>query len=124
MEEVEVLASYETDYYEGVPAVTRREYGEGKAYYLACETEDGFLSAFYGKLIQELGIAGEFTGKLPYGVAVSKREGNGEFWFIQNFNREETQLELPFAAAVVPEGTPLEGSVTLKPYECLVLKRA
>lgn len=124
VEEVEVLASYETDYYEGVPAVTRRGYGEGKAYYIACETEEGFLSAFYGNLIRELGIAGEFTGKLPYGVAVSKREGNGEFWFIQNFNREETQMELPFAAAAVPEGTPLEGSVTLKPYECLVLKRA
>ena len=38
-EGAEVLASYESDYYAGCPALTRKSYGSGRAYYLACETE-------------------------------------------------------------------------------------
>ena len=73
-EGAEVLASYESDYYAGCPALTRKSYGSGKAYYLACETEEAFLKALYAGLAEENGIGTEFTGRLPYGVTVSHRD--------------------------------------------------
>ena len=125
-----VLAYFEQDYYTGFPALTVREYGEGRAYYLACETEEGFLRELYGGLMEELGLTGAFTGLLPYGVTVSERkpmdgEADGaSVWFLQNFNASETDVQLPFPAAQIPEGTRLEGTITLNPYECLILERA
>ena len=118
---VEVLAAYEQDYYQGFPALTRKKYGKGSALYLACEAEEGFLKALYGRLTEECRIQGEFTGRLPQGVVVSKRDGENPVWFLQNFNRTEERVELPFACHTVEDGRILEGSVTLRPYECLVL---
>lgn len=120
-EGAEVLASYESDYYAGCPALTRKSYGSGRAYYLACETEEAFLKALYAGLAEENGIGTEFTGRLPYGVTVSHREGGQDLWFVQNFNEAETQMELPGTYARVEDGMELKGSITLKPFECLIL---
>lgn len=120
----QVICAYEQDYYEGLPALSCKEYGKGKGYYLACEMEDGFLTALYGKLTKELGIQGEFTGRLPEGVSVSKRDGGSPVWFLENFNREEKRICLPFRAKTVPDGEILEEEIVLKPYECLILTRA
>lgn len=118
---VEVLSVYEQDYYQGFPALTRKKYGKGNALYLACEAEEGFLKALYEWLAGECRIRGEFTGRLPQGVVVSRRDGEKPVWFLQNFNREEKTVELPFACRTVEDGRTLEGSVTLKPYECVIL---
>ena len=89
---VKVLGSYEQDYYQGFPALTEKKYGKGRALYLACETEKPFLKALYERLAEECGIRGEFTGRLPEGVAVSRRDGDRPVWFLQNFNRETAQV--------------------------------
>ena len=120
----QVLASYEADYYADFPALTRKNYGSGKAYYLACETEEGFLRDFYAALAEETGIRTEFTGSLPHGVTVSRREGAEAVWFVQNFNETETEINLPGSYARVPDGAPVKGRVTLKPFACLILKAA
>lgn len=122
--QAEVIAAYEEDYCAGRPALTRKNHGKGQAYYIACETEGDFLRTFYEKLSRSLGIEGEFTGLLPHGVAVSRRDGEENLWFLQNFNRAQTPVKLPFAAKSVPEGELLEEGVVLAPYECLILKRA
>ena len=117
----EVLASYEADYYAGLPALTCKRYGNGKAYYLACETEADFLRAFYAQLAGENNVDGAFTGKLPYGVTASRREGERNLWFLQNFNASEVEAELPDTYTRVADGARVEGKVVLKPYECLIL---
>ena len=118
---VEVLSAYEQDYYQGFPALTRKKYGKGSALYLACEAEEGFLKVLYEKLAEEYGIRGEFTGRLPKGVVVSRRDGDQPVWFLQNFNRAAVQVELPFPFHTVEDGRVLEENVTLRPYECLIL---
>ena len=118
---VEVLSAYEQDYYQGFPALTRKKYGKGSALYLACEAEEGFLKVLYEKLAEEYGIRGEFTGRLPKGVVVSRRDGDQPVWFLQNFNRAAVQVELPFPFHMVEDGRVLEENVTLRPYECLIL---
>ena len=40
---------------------------------------------------------------------------------MQNFNEAETQMELPGTYARVEDGMELKGSITLKPFECLIL---
>lgn len=119
--QTEVLSSYETDYYQGLPALSRNKYHDGWAYYLACETEEGFLKQLYRSLAVEAGAAGEFTGLLPEGLTVSRRDGEKKIWFLQNFNAKEVQVELPFPAVTVPDGEAITGQAVLKPYECLIL---
>ncbi len=117
----EVLASYEADYYAGLPALTCKRFGNGKAYYLACETEADFLRAFYAQLAEENNVDGAFTGKLPYGVTASRRDGERNLWFLQNYNASEAEAELPGTYTRVADGARVEGKVVLKPYECLIL---
>ena len=117
----EVLASYEADYYAGLPALTCKRFGNGRAYYLACETEADFLRAFYAQLAEENSVAGAFTGKLPYGVTASRRDGERNLWFLQNYNASEAEAELPGTYTRVADGARVEGKVVLKPYECLIL---
>ena len=52
---------------------------------------------------------------------VSRRDGDQPVWFLQNFNRAAVQVELPFSFHTVEDGRALEGNVTLRPYECLIL---
>ena len=64
---------------------------------------------------------GAFTGKLPYGVTASRREGERNLWFLQNFNASEVEAELPDTYTRVADGARVEGKVVLKPYECGIL---
>lgn len=117
----QILSVYDNDYYKGFPALTCKQFGEGKAYYLACEVEEGFLTAFYEQLTADLGIQSEFTGKIPYAVEVSRRDGEQPIWFLQNYNAKEVEMEIPFAAVTVPDGEEVGGKVVLAPYECLIV---
>ncbi len=39
-EGAEVLATYESDFYAGMPAVTKNSYGKGHVYYVATQLEE------------------------------------------------------------------------------------
>lgn len=41
------LATYQSDFYAGRPALTVNQYAEGEAYYMASRNEDKFLTDFY-----------------------------------------------------------------------------
>lgn len=77
------LASYEKDFYEGMPVLTQNEFGEGKAYYVAARSNDEFYVDFLGGLCEELSI--EPVANTPEGVEATVRENeNGKFLFLLN----------------------------------------
>lgn len=77
------LASYEKDFYEGMPVLTQNEFGNGKAYYVAARSNDEFYVDFLGSLCKELSI--EPVANTPEGVEATVREnGNGKFLFLLN----------------------------------------
>lgn len=114
------IGEYEADYYKGKPAVTLNSYGKGKAYCICSENEEAFLDDFYSDLIKEYGVASNWEGQLPFGVTVSRRSGKEAFLFIQNFNEHEVSLDLPREYLTV-SGEKLSGSLSLRPFQCLIL---
>jgi beta-galactosidase len=96
LEGTEVLAEYDDDFYRGMAAVTRHSYGKGQAYHIAARTEVEFLDEFYGKLAGEISLEKNFpyAEKIPEGVNIQKREGDGEvYYFFMNYVGKEQKVE-------------------------------
>ncbi|MCI9662381.1 MAG: beta-galactosidase [Lachnospiraceae bacterium] len=113
----ESLASYESDFYEGMPVLTCNRMGEGKAYYVASRSDDAFYRSFLGELCEELGI--EPAARTPEGVEAAVRENeNGSFLFLLNHTEDETEIILQHG------GTELLGGRTFEAGESLRLPKA
>lgn len=97
----EVVATYASDFYKGMPAVTKNQFGKGQCYCIATRTGDDFLAAFYGKLMDSLSLERATDMPLPEGVHAALRQGNGEkYLFLLNCTDAHKQV----------------GSVELAPY--------
>ncbi len=95
-ETAEVLATYESDFYAGRPAVTCNTVGAGKAYYIAARMEEEFLDALYGRLIDLLDVPCAISSTLPHGVVASVRRGaESSFIFVQNYTPSRKTVDLP-----------------------------
>lgn len=71
-ESADVVATYGSDFYAGMPVVTRNTFGKGHAYYIASDAEAAFLDNFYGGILPQYGIT-PFL-ETPEGVEVSVRK--------------------------------------------------
>ena len=126
-EEAQVLGTYEKDFYAGYPAVTVNAYGKGKAYFLAAQADQEFLSDFYRKLAQETGTGCmlKLSGELPKGVTVNERraaaETAGSIWFVQNFMPAEAVVTLADTYQNIETGEIVSGETKLAPYQCLMI---
>jgi hypothetical protein len=79
----EVLGTYGSDFYAGMPAVTKNAYGKGKAYYVAFRNDDSFAKDFCTSLISEIGIERDCGIEAHPGVMIRKR---GNTIFVMNFS--------------------------------------
>lgn len=96
LEGAESLGEYAEDFYAGMPAVTRHNYGKGKLYYIGtCMEEDGIAKI--------LSMAAEDAGAKPVagngnGLEIVKRNGEGKsFYFVMNFQDEALEIPEEFA---------------------------
>jgi beta-galactosidase len=127
LEGATALATYATDFYAGLPALTVNRHGAGRVYYLAARpAEDGFHDALVRGLARELKLARNLDVELPEGVTVQKRAGGGRtFLFLHNCTGEPRTLDLGALRLVdVEDGTQLAGRVALPPYASRVVERA
>lgn len=91
----QVLGQYDSDFYQGTPAVTVNQFGKGEAYYIAFCDDGAFSSDFVSDLIVKLKLTKALDAKLPEGVTAHTREGNGErFIFVGNYNDAPVSVEL------------------------------
>ena len=88
-----VLATYGSDFYAGMPVVTRNAYGSGSAYYLGSDAEPAFLDTFYGGLVKGYGLQAELAA--PQGVEVSVRHtARQPVIFVLNHNATPVTVDL------------------------------
>jgi beta-galactosidase len=122
LEGATALASYESDFYAGTPAVTVNRVGQGKAWYIASRNDLAFHRDFYGALIKQLALPRALAIDLPPGVTAQRRtDGERAFIFLQNFSGQTHHLQLPAGLEDLIDGTPLAGPLTLVPWGCRVL---
>lgn len=120
----EALATFDEDFYAGMPALTGNAYGKGKAYYVAFRDGGDFTDALTARLLAECGIASDFDGKLPYGVtAHSRTDGENLYVFLQNFSTHPQKTSTKYVWTCADTGKSVAGDLVLAPYETLILSR-
>jgi len=124
-ESAEVLATYGEQFYAGSPALTVNRFGDGRAYYIASRNEDDFLAAFYGRLIQDLGITRVMKAELPEGVTAQLRtDGLRRFVFLLNFKSTACGIGLAGEEFTdVLTGKNVAGEVDLPGYGSMILEK-
>ena len=116
----EVLAVYGTDFYEGMPTLTKNSYGKGEAYYICADFEQGFYDELYDKIAKAGKVEGELQC-IPNGVEVTTRYSNEyKYVFVQNFNRCAVNISLPTEEMEVLLGN--YDGVAIGSLETVVLK--
>jgi beta-galactosidase len=86
------LAIYQSDYYAGLPAVTRNQFGKGLGFYLSTELEPAGLDWLLCLLCAEAGIK-PVVENLPAGVEALRRSKDGKSWlFLLNHTGAEVQI--------------------------------
>lgn len=119
-----VLSVYEKEYYKGCPALTRNDFGQGTAYYLAAEISEDFLNLFYKERGEEKGIGNPLSESLPYGVTVSVRKGERDLVFLQNYNDDKVLAAITGRWKDADTGEDVEEKIELAAFECRILIKA
>ncbi|GAA4842997.1 beta-galactosidase [Paenibacillus vulneris] len=92
-EGAEVLAVYGSDFYQGMPALTRNRFGQGEAWYVATSPDAEFMDHLLFSLCKENGIEPLLVA--PEGVEVTRRSKEGrQFTFVLNHNDRSTAIDL------------------------------
>ena len=125
-ETASVLATYQSDFYAGRPAITVNAFGDGEAYYLAFRTGADALLDFYSHLAARLSLQKVLDTDLPEGVNVQMRtDGERDFVFIMNFAPEHRAVTLDDAAYTdTLTGEAVSGAIALDGCGLRILERA
>lgn len=87
------LGSYEHDFYQGMPVLTRNDYGKGKAYYVGTRSEPEFYSEFLKEICSERNVCSVMKD-VPPEVEVTKRVNEkGVYLFVLNHSDEEKEIK-------------------------------
>jgi beta-galactosidase len=120
-----ILATYGGEFYEGRPAVTVNEFGEGRAYYVASRNDARFHGDFFKHLIDTLKLKRALNQTMPDGItAATRTDGQYEYVFLLSFAREAHKIDLGKAEFQdLLTGEKVAGSIQLASYTSRILKR-
>jgi len=122
-EGAETLASYEEDFYAGMPVLTKNAFGKGFGYYVASRSSDEFYRNYLGEICREAGITPIMD--TPDGIEVTRRiNRNGTFVFVLNHTEETQEITLPFAGIDLLSGKRYEAGdpLPLEKKDVAILK--
>jgi beta-galactosidase len=124
-ETADVLATYESDFYQGYPAITRNSYGKGQAYFIAAEAEYGLVKALYEDVLREKNLTCELSENIPDNVFITRRSSADEstvLWFVMNFNPTQVTINVESNCADIENAQEVSGEIVLEGYACKILK--
>ena len=122
--EASVLATFNEDFYKGMPALTCNEYGKGKAYYVASRMDESFLNELLDKLLPQACVE-RHIATLPYGVTCHTRYNEEHtFVVVENYLNEEVKVQLDREYVDLLTGLKISGQIALSNYGYKVLVRS
>lgn len=120
VQDAEVLATFEDDYYAGNAAVTRKQYGEGVAYYVAGRMAAGDMCGLFEHILTEAGIeVKRFEEGVEYHVRIAE---DSAYEFYINPTRETKQVENVSGIELLTE-QPVSGTLKLEPFGVAVVEK-
>ncbi len=121
VKDAKVLAEYTEDYYAGTAALTCKEYGRGKAYYMAARVKPEEMMPLFEKMLADAQIP---VKKLPEGVELHVRTGEeGAYAFYLNGSPETVEIA-DVEGVDMLTGAGIQGTLTLPGYGVAVLALA
>jgi beta-galactosidase len=116
----EVLATYEQDYFSGMPAITVNKFGSGKVYYVGCDLDQNFITAMISSFSKEAAVNTLLPKPVP-NVEVMKRVMDGrEYLFVLNHGTEK--VSIPVDGFDLISNNQLKGGLMLKPYDVAIVR--
>lgn len=118
------VASYESDFYAGMPVLTENQFGKGKGYYVGARSNEEFYKKYLGDICESLGI--KPVAKTPEGIeATARYNDNGEFLFLLNNTQEEKEIVMEEAGTdLLTDKVYAKGdTLTLEKYGVAIVKR-
>ena len=124
LEGAEPLANYASEFYAGRPCVTRNDFGEGEAFFVASRNDDAFQREFLNMVVERAGLLPALETVTPPGVTVQVRHDEKiDYVFILNFSGEPQEFKLEDSDLLDLEGKSIHGSITLETNGFKVLSR-
>ena len=121
LEGAEALATFESGFYAGCPAVTEHRFGAGQSFYVGTRLDAAGTAWVLEKACERAGVTGE---RFPQGVeAVRRTSDNDTHLVLLNHTDQAVELELPEPATDLTQGETLR-QLTLPPYGVNFLRTA
>ena len=93
--DADIMVRYEDAFFKGQPALSRKKYGKGFAYYMATDCSDELIQLLCDKIIK--GLRSVSRVKMTEGIAVQRLQDEvAEYLVFQNFLDEEKRLPLDY----------------------------
>ena len=124
LEGAQAISAYEEDFYAGMPVLTRNQFGQGEAYYVATRSDHAFYRKYIRNLCGKLEIAPVM--QTPDGVEATVRENEkGSFLFILNHREEPAEISIPADGTDLIKNITYHAgeSVTLASKDVIILKK-
>lgn len=119
----QVLATYASEFYSGLPALTVNRYGKGKAYYQAFRDTGAFWEHICTRILAEQNILPILPTEFPDGVTAHRREdGTVQYLFVENYSGKKVP-DLPLGGQWLDlETDAIVSNVSLDEFDVKILK--
>lgn len=119
----EIIATYGSDFYKGMPVVTRNQFGQGISYYIGSSPDKNFLTGLLKNICMDQGVHPLLQSEI--GVEVTQRIKEDEsYLFILNHNTKLSNFDLGQIEAVnLLTGVSLTGKCEVEAKDLLILKQ-
>jgi beta-galactosidase len=118
----QALATYEGDYYNGKPAVTRNSFGKGTTFYVGTVPDQKGMEWLVEQACNAAVI--EVVLRAPEGVELVRRTNGTQTWlFLLNHSSEEVKILLDQPGYDILSQTNLDGSLHLGPVQVAIIRQ-
>jgi len=125
------VATYEDHWFPGTPAITRKEHGSGRVYYVGTVPDARYLRCFLSDLCAEEAINPNVTDastplleSLKVFSTGRNEENEKEYLHLINFTAEEQSITLPSPHLLLPAELEVSGCFALSPFGSYLLRKS
>ena len=116
--QTDILATYQSEFYAGEPAITANSYGKGQCYYIGTEPGEELMRALLMDITEKAGV--EPVGTSDAQVELTAREKDSNRWiFAINYSSETKTYSVPEGYILVKGSAPGK----LRGFETQILKK-
>ncbi|MDT2954699.1 beta-galactosidase [Enterococcus casseliflavus] len=122
LENAEALAHYTSNFYAGMPAVTKNTFGDGTVYYFGGQLEDQLQNQLFKTIVEETGITPVIEEATKLEIAC-RENAEAKFFVIINFHEEAQPLPEMFVGKTdLLTGEVLSSEMMLTQYTTYIVK--